>query len=163
MGWFKKNYVNNWVHPLHFPDDVAYYSEEWMWVKVEPDNKLRIGISDIGVKAVKRLDFVRLKTRVGKEVKKGDLMGMVDTSKMVWEVIAPVSGKVVEVNPEFSQGSFDVLEHDNYGAGWLFVLEKVAATDSELKTLHKSGTPECEKWLEATVEKNVPLNSVAGF
>ncbi len=153
-----KKYVNYWVHELHFPKDVAYYSDELMWVKVEPDNKLRIGISDIGVRSVKYLDYVKLKVRSpGKEVKKGDLLAMVDTSKMVWEMIAPFSGKVVEVNPEAVRGNPAPILEDPYGVGWCYVFEKTAATDSDLQKLHKSGTPETEKWIEATVEKIVPL------
>ncbi len=152
---------NYWSHELHFPKDVAYYSEEWMWVKAEPGNKLRIGISDLGVRAVKELDYIRLKVRANKDVKKGDLLGMVDTSKMVWEIIAPVSGKVVEVNEDLLTGNPGPLTADNYGAGWVALLEKTGTTDSELKTLHKGGTPETEKWINDTIQKNVPLEGGA--
>ncbi len=152
-----KTYINYWDHEIHFPKDVAYYSDQMMWIKEESGDKLRIGISDLGVRAVKLLDYVRLKTRVGKEFKKGDLIGMVDTSKMVWEIIAPVSGKVVEVNEEIARGNPGPLMEDPYGVGWVFVVEKTSATNSELKTLHKAGTPEMEKWAEAIILKNVPL------
>ncbi len=156
-----KVYINYWGHELHFPKEVAYYSDELMWVKVEPDNKLRIGISDIGVRSVKYLDYVKLKVRsAGKEVKKGDLLAMVDTSKMVWEMIAPVSGKVVEVNPAVLNGYPGPILEDNYGAGWVYVLGKTAATDGDLQKLHKVGDIKTEMWIEDMIQKIVPLEGV---
>ncbi len=156
MSDLDKKWTNFWGHALHFPEDVSY-SNELMWVRVEADNKLRIGISDLGVRAVKYLDYVRLKLRTGNEVKKGDLLGMVDTSKMVWEIIAPVSGKVVAVNGVILEGNPGPLMEDNYGAGWIAVLEKTSATDVELKQLRKVSDAASKKWITEIVEENVPL------
>ncbi len=152
-----KKITNYWGKVLHFPEDVLY-SNELMWVRIEADNKLRVGISDLGVRAVKYLDYVRLKVRAGKELKRGDLMGMVDTSKMVWEIIAPVSGKVVAMNEEITrEGNPSLVIEDNYGAGWIAQLEKTRTTDSELKQLHKGSDAAGKKWIAEIVEANVPL------
>ena len=45
------NWINSWGKKLSFPEDILY-SPELMWVKVEPEGRLRVGISDLGVKAV---------------------------------------------------------------------------------------------------------------
>ena len=151
---------NQWGKELHFPEDV-YYSEELLWVKIEPENKLRVGISDLGVKAVKKLIYIRIKSRVGDQLKKGDLIGMVDTSKMVWEIIAPVSGVVVAVNETLAQGNPTPLMSDPYGEGWLIQLERTSETESELQQLRRGGEAETKKWIEEQVEAIIPLQQVS--
>ena len=155
---------NVWGKELHFPEDV-YYTPELLWVKSECSgfgcqsggNKLRIGISDLGVKSVKALTYVRIKSRVGAQLKKGDLIGMVDTSKMVWEIIAPVSGVVVAVNEKLLQGNPALIRNDNYGEGWILQLERTSETESELQQLYKGGEAETKKWIEEKAKEIVPL------
>jgi len=149
-----KNYFGK---ELKFPEDVSY-TPELLWVKEESGNKLRIGISHLGVRAVKKLLYIRIKSRVGDQVKKGDLIGMVETSKMVWEIIAPVSGVVVAVNAKFLPGNPDPLDHDAYGEGWILELERTSETESELQQLHKGGEAETKQWIEEQVEANIPLS-----
>lgn len=147
---------NAWGKELKFPDQL-YYSPELMWIKNEPESKLRIGISDLGVKAVKQLLYIRIKSRVGNQINKGDMIGIVETSKMVWEIIAPVSGKVVAVNPKVSQGNPNNLVSDPYGEGWLIDIEKTDQTDSELKELHWGEESKTREWINDMVKVNVPL------
>ena len=147
---------NAWGKELKFPEQL-YYSPESLWVKSEPEDKLRIGISDIAVKAVKRLLDIRVKPRVGDQISKGDMIGFVETSKMVWEILAPVSGVVVAVNRKVSHGNPSTLMSDPYGEGWLIDIEKTDQTDSELKELHWGEEPETREWIKDMVEANVPL------
>ena len=155
-----KTWINNWGKKLQFPDDI-FYSPELLWVKSEPENKLRIGISDLGVKAVKSLIYIRLKPRVGNQVKKGDLIGMVETSKMVWEIITPISGEVVAVNRKLLRGNPSDLVNDPYGEGWLLQLERTTDTDGELSRLHRGGEKETDQWIVDRVEAIVPLQQVS--
>jgi len=147
---------NLWGKELKFPEDV-YYSPELMWVKPESGNKLRIGISHIAVKAVKQLLYITIKTGVGSQVNKGDSIGMVETTKMVWEIIAPISGVVVAVNGKVSSGNPTALVNDSYGEGWLLDIEKTDQTDSELKELHWGGEQKTKEWIDEMVMANVPL------
>jgi len=100
---------NMYGKELKFPEEV-YYSEELLWVKDQGGNKVRIGISDLGVKSVKGLVHVKITSRKGAQVAKGDSLGYVETTKGVWEVIAPVSGTVVEINPPIIQGNANPIE-----------------------------------------------------
>jgi len=145
---------NVWGKELKFPEGILY-TPELLWIKVEPD-KLRIGISDLGVRSVKQLLYVRMACRAGTQVKKGDTLGLVETSKMVWEIIAPVSGKVVAVNPKVSSGDTSKLTHDNYGEGWLVEMERVSETEDELKGLLKGGEAETTKWIEEKAAEIIP-------
>lgn len=145
---------NMWGKELKFPEDL-YYSEELLWVKDLGGNKVRIGVSDLGVKSVKELVHVKMSTGVGKQVNKGDLLGHVETSKGVWQMISPVSGKVIEVNKPLTMGNANPIQGDNYGKGWVVELE--IAGDSELKALKYGADEETKKWIEEKGEEVVPL------
>ena len=151
---------NTWGKKLTFPEDLLY-TPELLWVKTESGNKLRIGISDLGVKAVHELLFIRIKSRVGNQVKKGDLIGMVDTSKMVWQIIAPISGVVVAVNEKLLQGNPAAIEEDPYGEGWLIEMEGMSQTESELQQLLRGGEAKTKKWIAEKAEATIPLAQVS--
>lgn len=153
-----KTYINYWGKKLSFPEELLY-TPELLWVRIEPEDKLRIGISDLGVKAVKELLFIRIKSRAGDHLKKGDLIGMVETSKMVWEIIAPVSGVVVGVNEQLLSGNPAPIEHDPYGEGWILQLQKTDETESELAQLMPGKEEKTKQWISERIEATVPLQS----
>ena len=115
---------NIWQKELTFPEDI-YYSPELLWAKDLGENKIRMGISDLGVKSVKSLIYIRFITPIGKEIKKGDALGIVETSKMVWEIITPLSGKLISRNQKLSSGNPAILVKDPYGEGWLVEMELI--------------------------------------
>jgi len=147
---------NVWGRELSFPEDV-FYSPELLWVKVQAGNRLRIGISDLGVKSVKNLMYIEITSRVGKRINKGDTLGIVETSKRVWEIIAPVSGTVMALNPKLSGGSTSPITLDPYGEGWLIELERVSETENELQGLLRGDKTETKKWIKEQAEALVPL------
>ena len=145
---------NVWGKELIFPENVLY-TPELLWIKVESE-KIRIGVSDLGVKSVKQLLYIKIECRAGTQVRKGDILGIVETSKMVWEIIAPVSGVVVAINPKLSAGDTSPIMHDPYGEGWLVEMEKVSETESELQGLLRGGEAETKKWIEEQAEAMIP-------
>lgn len=151
-----KTVKNIWGKELSFPEDVSY-SPELLWVKVEPENRLRLGISDLGLKAFKELVYICIDSEVGDQVEKGDIIGTVETSKAAWEIVAPVSGVVVAVNEELSQGNASALQGDPYGEGWILQLERTSETDSELPQLLRGGEAETKQWIAEQVEALIPL------
>ena len=151
-----KTVKNIWGKELNFPEDVLY-SPELLWVKTESENKLSIGISDLGVKAFKELSYICMDLGVGDQVKKGDIIGTVETSKAVWEIIAPVSGVVVAVNEKHSQGNASALEGDPYGEGWILQLERTSATEGELPQLLDGSEAKTKEWIAEQVEAIIPL------
>ncbi|MBN1317796.1 MAG: hypothetical protein JXA42_20095 [Anaerolineales bacterium] len=152
----ESKWINNWGKPLNFPDDV-YYSPELMWVRNGSDGSMRVGISDMGVKAVKKLIYVRIKSKKGDRLNKGDLIGMVETSKMVWEIKSPISGVVIDVNKKVLRGDPSPLFKDAYGEGWIVDLEKTSENEAELEQLYKGGEESTNRWITERVEAVVPL------
>ena len=95
---------NMYGKELKFPEDV-YYSEELLWGKPQGGSNVRVGVSDLGVKSVKDLVHISLVCRTGEKVTKGDSLGHIETTKGAWDVIAPLSGNVVEINKPITQGN----------------------------------------------------------
>ena len=74
------------------------YSEDHEWVKVE-GNIAIIGITDYAQKELGDITYADL-PEVDDEVEAGDEFGALESVKASSELLCPVSGKVVEVNPE---------------------------------------------------------------
>jgi glycine cleavage system H protein len=58
---------------------------------------------------------------VNAEVASGEPVGLVESASAVCELVAPVSGVVVEINPA-AEGSPETITADPYGEGWLLIL-----------------------------------------
>jgi len=108
-----------------------YYSKEWTWLKIE-DGKVRIGITDYAQKQLREVVFAEL-PEVGDEVVKGEPFGTVESVKSVSDLVAPISGKIVEVNEEAIDNP-QIINEDPYGEGWLIVVSP-SNLDEDLKTL----------------------------
>lgn len=141
---------------LKFPEDV-YYSEELLWVKDQGANKVRIGICHLAVRAVKHLQYVKISSRPGAKANKGESLGHVETTKGVWEIIAPLSGTLVEVNPPIAKGNASPIFDDSYGQGWLVELETAGDSGSALKALRNGSDAETKKWILDKGKELVPL------
>ena len=91
------------------------YSESHEWVKVE-GNIAVIGVSDFAQKEMGDITYVDM-PEVDDEVTAGEEFGALESVKASSELIAPVSGTVVEVNSELEDTPEKVNE-DAYGA-WI--------------------------------------------
>ena len=100
-------------------DDLKY-TETHEWVK-EKNGKAVIGITDHAQSELTDIVFVEL-PEVGKEVKKGDELCVVESVKSVSEIYAPISGKVVGVNKKLDD-SPETVNGSPYDDGWLVELE----------------------------------------
>jgi len=111
------------------PADLKY-TKEHEWVRVE-GNVVTFGITNHAQEALGDVVFVEL-PEVGQEIKAGETYGTVESVKAVSDLVAAVSGKVIEVNEEVADKP-ELLNSDPYGAGWLVKLE--ASDLSELEAL----------------------------
>ena len=102
-----------------YPTDLKY-TKEHEWIKVEGD-KGRVGITHHAQSALGDVVFVELPA-VGDEVKKGESFGVVESTKAVSELFAPVSGKVVEVNSPLADAP-ETINEDPYEEGWMIAIE----------------------------------------
>ncbi|MDQ1281174.1 MAG: glycine cleavage system protein [Thermoproteota archaeon] len=108
-----------------------YYHSEHFWAKVEGDS-VRFGATDYGQKALREVVFIEL-PKVGDEVSQNEAYGTVESVKAVIDLIAPVSGKIKEINEKLTDTP-DLINNNPYGDGWL-ILVTPSKLDDELKNL----------------------------
>lgn len=100
-------------------DDLKYTkSHEWVRVK---GKQATIGITDHAQSELTDIVFVELPA-VGKEVKKGDELCVVESVKSVSEVYAPVTGKIVAVNQKLDDAP-ELINKSPYADGWIAEIE----------------------------------------
>ncbi len=105
---------------MSVPKDYRY-TETHEWVRVEEDNVVAVGITDYAQEKLGDIVSVEL-PRVGDEVERGEAIGMIDSQKASSEVIAPVSGVVLEVNDLLNDDP-SVINSDPYEEGWIARIE----------------------------------------
>jgi glycine cleavage system H protein len=108
-----------------------YYSKDFGWIKIEGD-KVRMGITDYAQKSLREIVYAELPSS-GSEVKQGEPYGTLESVKAVSDLVAAISGSILEVNEEV-QSKPETLNEDPYTKGWLIVV-KPANLQDELANL----------------------------
>lgn len=98
-----------------YPDDLLYHPEH-DWARVE-DETATFGITWYAQDALGEVVFFD-SPKVGDAVSKDEAYTEVESVKAVSDVVAPLSGEIVEVNESLEQ-SPDKINDDPYGDGWL--------------------------------------------
>ena len=101
------------------PSDL-YYTKNHEWLRLK-GKQATIGITDHAQHELTDIVFVEL-PKVGKELKVGDILGVVESVKSAAEIYAPISGKVIEVNKVLEE-SPEIVNKNPYGNGWIAVIE----------------------------------------
>ena len=97
------------------PENLKYTSEH-EWISVEGDVAF-VGITSFAQGELGDIVFVEIETQ-GETLAKGETFGTIEAVKTVSDLFMPVSGKVLEVNPEL-EASPELVNKDPYGQGWL--------------------------------------------
>ena len=99
----------------HYPADLRYHREH-DWVRVAGD-MATFGITWFAQDALGEVVFFQ-PPEVGQSITADTGYGELESVKAVSEVIAPLSGKVTEVNQSVVEEPV-LVNDDPYGAGWL--------------------------------------------
>ncbi len=114
---------------MNFPEELKY-SKDHEWVRVEGDIAY-VGITDYAQRELGDIVYVEVETE-GEEVAQGETFGTIEAVKTVSDLFMPVSGEVLEVNPELEDAP-EAVNEDPYGQAWII---KVSISDaSELDGL----------------------------
>jgi glycine cleavage system H protein len=98
-----------------YPDDLKYHKEH-DWARVDDDEAL-LGITWFAQDALGELVHYE-PPNVGDTISKDSPYGEVESVKAVADVIAPLSGEVLEVNAKVVEEP-ETVNGDPYGEGWL--------------------------------------------
>jgi glycine cleavage system H protein len=112
-----------------YPDDLLYHPEH-DWVRIDGD-VATFGITWFAQDALGEVVFFDPPT-VGSSTTAGESYAEVESVKAVSDVIAPLSGEIVEVNEGLGDKP-EAINDDPYGEGWMV---KVRLSDpSETESL----------------------------
>jgi glycine cleavage system H protein len=105
-----------------YPDDLKYHPEH-DWARLDGDEAV-LGITWFAADALGELVHFE-PPGVGATVTKDASYGEVESVKAVSDLIAPLSGEVLEVNQQVVDAP-ETVNDDPYGAGWLI---RIRVTD----------------------------------
>lgn len=100
--------------------DSLKYTDNHEWLKID-DNKATVGITDHAQSELTDIVFIEL-PQIGKIVKKGDELCVVESVKSVSEIYAPLSGKIIKVNDKLEDAP-EIVNSSPYDDGWLVEIE----------------------------------------
>ena len=107
------------------------YSEDHVWVKLQVEDLVTIGITDFAQEQLGDLVYIEL-PKVGHEFSRGDNISVIESVKSASDLVAPVSGEIVEVNDRL-EDDVELVSEDSMGEGW-FIKVKLSKL-SELDEL----------------------------
>ena len=99
----------------NIPENVSYIDSH-EWIQVESDIAT-IGITDFAQSELGNIVFVEL-PEIGEYAKRGETFGTVEAVRTVEDLIAPISGEVLEANETLEEDAGQINE-DPYDAGWM--------------------------------------------
>ena len=68
---------------------------------------------------------------IGKEIKKGDELCVVESVKSVSEIYSPISGKIIKVNKKL-EDSPEIINENPYDEGWLVEISIIDKKEIEI-------------------------------
>jgi glycine cleavage system H protein len=111
----------------NYPDDLRYH-EEHDWARIEGD-QATLGITWYAQDSLGEVVFFD-PPEVGTAIQKDSSYAEVESVKAVSDVIAPLSGEIVEVNDAL-QDSPEKVNEDPYGEGWLVKVRLSSPKEAE--------------------------------
>ncbi len=93
-------------------------SHEWI---LAGESESPVGISEHAQAELGDVVYIEL-PEVGRIVKAGESVAVIESVKAASDIYAPVSGEITEVNPA-AAAETSLVNTDPYGAGWLFKIK----------------------------------------
>src|SRR4051794_39511601 len=101
------------------------YAPSHEWTKLDGD-VATIGVTKFAVEQLTEPTFLEL-AKVGKAVKQGDEIGVIESVKSTSSIYAPIAGEVVEVN-KAAMDNLALVNDDPFGAGWMLKIKLAAGS-----------------------------------
>jgi glycine cleavage system H protein len=101
------------------PDDVKYHREH-QWVRLEGKRAV-VGITDYAQEELGDIVYIEL-PETGIELTADEDITEIESTKTTAPLIAPVSGRIVEVNDALKDAP-ELMNEDPYGKGWIVTIE----------------------------------------
>lgn len=100
------------------PEELYYDVEHDVWVRLEEDGQVTLGMTDAAQTRCGKLVHVQFK-KVDRHLERGRSAATIESAKWVGPFPTPVSGTIVATNQPAFEADILVANRDPYGAGWL--------------------------------------------
>ncbi len=113
-----------------FPAELKY-TKEHEWVRRAEGNTAYVGITDFAQSELGDLVYIEVNT-VGETVKANEVFGTVEAVKTTSDLFMPITGKILEFNPELDDnrnGNPSIINDDPYDKGWIVKIEVADPAD----------------------------------
>jgi len=111
-----------------YPEDLRYHDQH-DWVRLEGDENAVFGITWYAQDSLGEVVFYD-PPEVGDSVQKDSSYAEVESVKAVSDVIAPMSGEILEVNEALGDTP-EKINEDPYGEGWLIKVKLSSPEEAE--------------------------------
>jgi glycine cleavage system H protein len=125
---------------LNIPEE-NYYTKDHEWAQVD-ENLCTVGITEFAQDSLGEVVYVEL-PETGQKVTQGEPFGVVESVKAVSDLLAPVSGTVIEVNEGVLEEPGRIND-DAMNEGWLVRIEM----DSEKELANLMRAPDYRKLIQ---------------
>lgn len=101
------------------PADLRYTLQH-EWARLEPDGRIRTGITDFAQKNLGDITYVEL-AEPGTDLRAGEALGEIESPKVASDIYSPVTGRCDEINSAVTTEP-EIVNADPYGEGWMVVV-----------------------------------------
>ena len=105
---------------LAVPEQLLY-TPKHTWAQITPEGNIRVGLSDYAQRHLEGIAYIYTEA-LGKEVRKMEPFGVAETWMFMFDLYAPVSGKVVKFN-ENLRNEPHLINEDPYREGWIIEIK----------------------------------------
>ena len=112
---------------MNFPDELKY-TQDHEWIRFEGDTAF-VGITDYAQSQLGDIIFVDITTQ-GETIGKEEVFGAIEAWKAVSDLLMPVSGEVLEINPALENNP-ELVNGSPYGEGWLIQINPVDPSEKD--------------------------------
>ena len=114
---------------MNYPKELLYTSDH-EWIRIEGEIAF-VGITDYAQSQLGEIVFVDI-TTAGETIGQEEVFGTIEAVKTVSDLLMPISGEVLEVNPAL-ENQPELVNQSPYEEGWLIKIKPLNL--SELDTL----------------------------
>ena len=104
---------------MNIPENLKYTNDH-EWVRLEGDEAF-VGITEFAQGELGDIVFVEIETE-GETLDKEEVFGSIEAVKTVSDLLMPISGEVLEINPKL-EDTPEIINTDPFGDGWLIKIK----------------------------------------
>ena len=110
---------------MNTPQELRY-TKDHEWARLEGD-VVYVGITDYAQGELGEIVFVDVPTE-GETLSAEEVFGSIEAVKTVSDLLLPIEGEVLELNPELEDQP-ELVNNDPYGKGWIIKVKPANAAD----------------------------------